>query len=133
MTAVGNDRLYSTWFTSTADGYEHAVTDDEFARSRRAGGEPASLCGHRVLLVPLTVPPGPHCRGCTRVLQAHVAPTLHRKPSMIRRLLRKLPGQSGVLDTPSLSRCDRPGAYHGGPPETPTSDGPPCSNPYTAG
>lgn len=90
------ERLFTTWFTSSADGHGHAVTDEEAHRSYRTGTDPSAVCGHTVTPTPLITPPGPRCPRCKRYLLAHTPttnlnPRAHlprpRRPSWLRRLL----------------------------------------------
>lgn len=60
-------RLFTTWFTSTVDGRDHAVTDEEFAEHRP---EPEAVCGVVVVFGPMELAPGPHCRRCVAFLSA---------------------------------------------------------------
>lgn len=41
------ERLFTTWFTSSADGHGHAVTDEEAHRSYRTGTDPSAVAGTR--------------------------------------------------------------------------------------
>lgn len=87
-------RLYMTWFRCLADGCEHAVTDEEFARRNDTpAGRVSALCGHRVRFAPLIASDRPHCLRCRAVLQAHhrtvsqlAGGHRHRRPGVLRRL-----------------------------------------------
>ncbi|WP_134664045.1 hypothetical protein [Amycolatopsis sp. CFH S0078] len=96
------ERLFVTWFTSGADGYSHAVTDEEAGRGFQLGADPEAVCGHVVTPVPLAAPPGRGCPRCELYLRARAAMTdldlrlnarrrRHRKPSLFRRLLSQKP------------------------------------------
>ncbi|GAA1234875.1 hypothetical protein GCM10009676_18370 [Prauserella halophila] len=99
MTTIPTRRLYTGWFLAIDDEHEHAVTDEEFSRTRAGGGLPEAVCGHAVSIASCMSPPGPHCHRCERYLAARETfPDLatrldpgrhvHRKPSLLRRLFR---------------------------------------------
>jgi hypothetical protein len=64
---MSGEKLYTAWMTSTIDGHDHAITDEEFAAHRP---EPEAICGTVIMLAPLTVPNGPHCLRCVTFLRA---------------------------------------------------------------
>ncbi|TCP52061.1 hypothetical protein EV191_106225 [Tamaricihabitans halophyticus] len=67
--------LFVTWCFCAADGLDHAVTDDEFARlSTQVGGGPRAICGHQVQITSALVPPGPICRACVAGIEAVTRP-----------------------------------------------------------
>jgi hypothetical protein len=72
---VQGERLFVTWFRSGADGYEHAVTDEEAARAYHASADAQSVCGHHVVPLPLTSPPGRKCSRCLAYLLARATLT----------------------------------------------------------
>src|SRR4030088_707971 len=87
--------IFSTWFTSTADALDHAVTDEEFTAHRP---EPEAVCGAVVVLGPLVCPPRVHCPRCTAFLRARESlrdldrrePRQHRRPGPFARLRSRL-------------------------------------------
>ena len=68
-TPSASRRLFITWCTSIADGFDHAVTDEEFVENR---SEPTALCGASVQWGPMELPPGRPCTACLAVLRAAV-------------------------------------------------------------
>jgi hypothetical protein len=71
------EQLFTPWMTSTSDGVDHAVTDEEFTERRP---EPESVCGVVVLLGPLEQAPGPRCPRCVAFLKARATlPTRERR------------------------------------------------------
>lgn len=126
------ERLFVTWARSGIDGQDHAITDETRARAHRRRSDAEAVCGHLVTPVSLTFPPGPRCRVCERYVHARatlpdfnlrsICPIRrHRGASLLRRLLPKPLGRP-VADE-AVPRAGRPGSRHGGPVETPTSDG----------
>lgn len=71
-TATAVATLFTTWFTSLADGLDHAVTDEAFAEHR---AEPTALCEAVIAWAPMELAPGPRCEGCLVILRAAVAAT----------------------------------------------------------
>jgi hypothetical protein len=70
-------RTYLSWHRSASDGRDHAVTDEEFARGRRANsaGRYQAVCGHVVVVGSMLEAPGARCLAC----QAYVvARSLHQ-------------------------------------------------------
>lgn len=63
LTAV---RVYVAWHRCDVDARDHAVTDEEFARGRRANsaGRYESVCGHVVVVGSMLRPPGSPCMAC---------------------------------------------------------------------
>lgn len=57
--------------TCVVDGWEHAVTEAEFALGNQHGRYRA-VCGHLVLAASLTEPEGQRCRGCAPWLTSPV-------------------------------------------------------------
>lgn len=51
-----------------ADGFDHAITDEEFAAHRP---EPAAVCGEVITLAPMETPSCPRCARCSAFLAAH--------------------------------------------------------------
>jgi hypothetical protein len=86
------ERLFTAWFTSSADWVDHAVTDEEFAEHRP---EPATVCGAVIMLAPMESPPGRRCPRCVAFLRAlgtaedlhQREPHRHRRPAWLARLL----------------------------------------------
>lgn len=60
--------LRSVWLTS-AEGVDHAVTDDEIAAGRVLGRYVA-LCGATVVAASMSAPPGLRCPRCVVFLRA---------------------------------------------------------------
>jgi hypothetical protein len=90
------ERLHTGWFAGMRDGRDHAVTDEEFARrGEHPAGHVWVICGHVVDLAPMVAPSRPPCGRCLAVFRARqgqatprdAAPTRHRKPGLLRRLL----------------------------------------------
>lgn len=88
------ERIFTTWFTSTVDGRDHAVTDEEFAERRP---EPEAVCGLVIMLAPMTCPNGECCPRCVAYLRAREslrdldqrpAPHRNRRVGVIARLWR---------------------------------------------
>ncbi|WP_153033863.1 hypothetical protein [Amycolatopsis sp. YIM 10] len=88
--------LYVSWHRCVVDGYDHAVTDEQFAagRSERLGRY-ESVCGHVVDVAPMLWSPGEPCTRCLLYLEARdglrtvarrMPPRRHRKPGLWRRL-----------------------------------------------
>jgi hypothetical protein len=108
-------RLYVMWYRCVADGHDHAVTDEEFARGvHRHEGRYEAVCGHRVLIGSVLAPPAPPCARCHAYLVARA--TLrqaderlgrphHRKPSLWSRLLgpTKPPAASSARSANAMS------------------------------
>ena len=126
------ERLFVTWSRSGIDGQDHAITDEAYAPAHMQRGYAEAVCGHLATPVSLTVPPGPRCRACQLYVRARATlPDFdlrrngpirrHRPTNLLRRLLPKPPGRS-VADE-AVPRAGRPGSRHGGPVETPTSEG----------
>ncbi len=126
------ERLFVTWFRSGTDGQDHAITDEANALAHERCEDAEAVCGHVVTPVSLTFPPGPRCPACVRFVRAREtlrdfdlwmdsSPRRSRKPSFLRRLFAKPPVRSVAAE--AIPRADRPGPDHGGPVETPTSDG----------
>jgi hypothetical protein len=70
------------WMTCCQDRLEHAVTDDEMATVIRSGtGIYPAICGHEVIPLALTSPPGHRCARC--VQRQHPEPA--RIPAQRRR------------------------------------------------
>src|ERR1700730_8724173 len=67
---MSGQRIFTTWFTSTADALAHAVTDEEFMAHRP---EPEAVCGRVVVHGPLVWPPGACCPRCIAFLRAHTS------------------------------------------------------------
>lgn len=65
-------RRYVAWQTCTCDGRDHAVTDEEFARGRRAksAGRYGSVCGHVVVVGSMFLPPARPCAACHAIVFA---------------------------------------------------------------
>ncbi|WP_190823487.1 hypothetical protein [Saccharopolyspora pogona] len=124
MTAQA-ERLFVTWFRSGADGQEHAVTDEEAARAYHASADAESVCGHYVVPLSLTSPPGRKCPRCLAYLLARATLTdldLRMTPRRIRFSFRRLfHRRSGRSVTSCAPRTDRPEPDHGGSAETPIS------------
>lgn len=84
-TEVASVRLFITWFTSIADGLDHAVTDEAFAENR---GAPTTFCGAVIEWGPMELPSGPLCEACrgvlgvaaTTVLSGQKLPVEERRP-----------------------------------------------------
>jgi hypothetical protein len=100
------ESLYVAWHRCVADGQDHAVTDEEFARGRQehTQGRYAAVCGHVALVGSMLLPPGRVCARChaylvARPAQRPVAPQFgahrHRKPGVWGRLC-------GHLQTPAV-------------------------------
>lgn len=85
-------RIFTTWFTSSVDGLDHAVTDEEFAEHRP---EPEAVCGVVIMLTPMECPPGQRCPRCVAFLRARETlrdldqrqPHRHRRLGWLARLL----------------------------------------------
>ncbi|WP_158886830.1 hypothetical protein [Amycolatopsis anabasis] len=98
---VGGERLYTTWFRSTSDGKDHAVTDEDFANPLLPG-QYRAICDHVVDIAPATAPPGPVCRDCLSVLRGHQLVLVpgsarHRKAGFFSRLFGLATRSSGVV------------------------------------
>jgi hypothetical protein len=61
------EQLFTAWMTSTTDGRDHAVTDEEFTEHRP---EPGAVCGAVLYLAPMEQAPGPRCPRCVAFLEA---------------------------------------------------------------
>ncbi|MBV9846426.1 MAG: hypothetical protein JOZ47_15330 [Kutzneria sp.] len=99
--------------TSSVDGHDHAVTDEEFAEHRP---EPAAVCGDVVMLAPLTCPNGECCRRCVAVLRAEYVPDQQECRSLLARLLR-LPVPRHRTQSSAGAGCSpdtAPAEFHGG-------------------
>ncbi|MGW3470445.1 hypothetical protein ACWDKQ_18750 [Saccharopolyspora sp. NPDC000995] len=113
-----DDRLYVTWVLSGADGQDHAVTDEEATRANHEGtGRAEAVCGHPVLTVSLTNPPGRKCSRCLAYLLARATLSdldlrmkpyhrRHRCTGLLRQLLRlparpryQTPDRAGRVDS----------------------------------
>lgn len=58
-------RLFVAWYRCVRDGYEHAVTDEEFAvRFRQHEGCCRAVCGHDVTMDSVLAAPGATCPRC---------------------------------------------------------------------
>lgn len=116
-------KLFTAWMTSTTDGHDHAVTDEEFAEHRP---EPEALCGAVLLLAPMEWPPGERCPRCVAFLSARESLRdlderlgvhhRHQRPGWLYRLVHANMG-------PLVPR-PRTGARHGPKPSTETEPGP---------
>lgn len=60
-------RIFTTWFTSTLDQFDHAVTDEQFIAHRPS---PEAVCGAVVMVGPLECSPRPLCPRCVAFLRA---------------------------------------------------------------
>jgi hypothetical protein len=67
---MSGEQIFTTWFTSTVDALDHAVTDEEFIAHRP---EPEAVCGRVVVLGPLARPPGACCPRCTAFLHGRTS------------------------------------------------------------
>jgi hypothetical protein len=94
-------RLFTTWHTSSVDGFDHAVTDEEMATGAgKRAGRYAAVCGHEVLATLMSNPPGTRCPRCMAYLRARA--TLRdfdqrqqvRQPGLLARLLHRDSGRS---------------------------------------
>ena len=98
-------RLFTTWHTSSVDGLDHAVTDEEMATGLgKHAGRYAAVCGHELLATLMSSPPGARCPRCVAYVRARA--TLrdfdqrqqqqhsHRKPGLLARLLHGDSGRS---------------------------------------
>jgi hypothetical protein len=81
----------SSTMTCAVDGRDHLVS----AQATEAGsaarqGLYLTLCGHLAVAAALVVPPGPTCQDCETALHriTTTAPTSHRRPGLLARLLR---------------------------------------------
>lgn len=79
------DQLFTAWMTSTTDGHDHAVTDEEFHDHRP---EPEAVCGAVLYLAPMEQAPGRRCERCVAFLEGRPAalrvvqvPAAHRHRS----------------------------------------------------
>jgi hypothetical protein len=107
------ERIFTAWMTSTSDGLDHAVTDEEFTERRP---EPESVCGVVVPLGPLEQAPGLRCPQCVAFLEARASlPSLqqrlgvhrHQRAGWLARLLHVT--MSPVVPRPRVgARHDRP-------------------------
>lgn len=107
------EQLFTAWMTSTTDGYDHAVTDEEFTAHRP---EPEAVCGAVLYLAPMEQAPGSRCPRCVAFLEARATlPTLeqrlgvrrHRRAGWLYRLVQAT--LSPVVPRPRASaRHDRP-------------------------
>ncbi|WP_027946530.1 hypothetical protein [Amycolatopsis taiwanensis] len=90
------DRLFVSWQTSIGDGFDHAITDEEFTVGhRRQRGEFEAVCGAVICLADSHSPPGPSCPRCSALV---LGPAIvhrvdlgrrayrHRRPGLLRRL-----------------------------------------------
>jgi hypothetical protein len=64
---MSGQRIFTTWFTSTVDQLDHAVTDEEFMAHRP---RPEAVCGAVVMVGPLAYPPRSLCPRCVTFLRA---------------------------------------------------------------
>ncbi|MCU1687048.1 MAG: hypothetical protein JWQ81_7787 [Amycolatopsis sp.] len=90
--------LYLCWYRCAHDGRDHAVTDDEFVRGRKAhsAGRYEAVCGHVVLVGSMLLPPGSPCDRCRAYLDARATlrtpeqrlgpPTSHHQRGRLSRL-----------------------------------------------
>jgi hypothetical protein len=93
--------LFTTWHTSSVDGLDHAVTDEDLTNGTgKRAGRYAAVCGHEVLATLMSNPPGTRCPRCVAYLRARA--TLrdfeqrqqHHKPGLLARLLHRDSGPS---------------------------------------
>ncbi len=71
-------RLFVTWQSNLYDGYDHAITDEEFALGgQQQYGQYAAICGTKVCLTDSFLPPGPPCPRCVALPWAR---TIMRPP-----------------------------------------------------
>jgi len=81
----------SSTMTCAVDGRDHLVSAQATEVGSAAGqGRYLALCGHPAVAAALVVPPGPTCRDCETALHriTTAAPTSHRRPGLLARLLR---------------------------------------------
>lgn len=114
---VASHGLYVTWHRCVVDGFDHAVTDEEFAkRGARPAGCRRAVCGHMLMMGSALAPPGPPCESCDtylstlarlRLTQEHQA----ERPSALRRLLRHFqsPAACGPRQSASVVSPERGG------------------------
>ena len=108
-----DERLFTTWFTSAADGRDHAVTDEEAGRGFQSATDPEALCGDVVTPVPLTTPPGPRCHRCELYLRARH--TTSDRLDVPRHRHRKLPLLRRLFSHPTPARSTLPPPGRAGP------------------
>ncbi|MFI6025098.1 hypothetical protein [Amycolatopsis magusensis] len=72
-------RVYVTWYRCIADHFEHAVTDEEFARGlHRGAGWHRALCGHQLYTGSCLLPPARPCPRCLFLVAARRPAVPHR-------------------------------------------------------
>lgn len=111
----GAPRLLVTWHRCVIDGFDHAVTDEEFTwGASRLQGRYGGVCGHLVAVDSMLLPPAPPCPRCRAVLRANAAERAKsrrsaRRLGRIRRLFRRMhaPAVSRTLPTPTPARDGR--------------------------
>jgi hypothetical protein len=103
------EKIFTAWMT-TRDGFDHAVTDEEFHDNRP---EPEAVCGTVVELAAMEAPPGPRCPRCVAFLAARQSirdlnqrldGPRHRRPAWWQRILH--PGASAAV--PSQRAAELP-------------------------
>jgi hypothetical protein len=58
-------KRYVTWHRCATDGRDHAITDEDFARTVKARtGQYRAICGHAVVIDSTLMPPGRPCAEC---------------------------------------------------------------------
>lgn len=81
--------------TDVDDGLTHAVTDEAFATGQ---GRYSAICGAEVCPAAATVPLGPACPGCLRILRRATDPVYVDVPAQWRgRHRHRRPGRLQVL------------------------------------
>lgn len=78
------------WMTSTMDGAEHAIMDEQMTAGLAAGrGVYAALCGAQVIAASLAAPPGRRCARCVAFLRARASLRDLASPAPAQRWWRK--------------------------------------------